>query len=267
MKFILLLILMIGNVFAQDTELYLKNFENKIYSLKTKGVQDFAVDIESKQLTQLVNDQQSFGKVEELIFRAYWTLNPERFSIEVIGLPDGFKEFKDELKLRIYPVLEYLIPKSMNDKFKGYKFSTTSPGRILAQDSTGVAATPSFQLNFNAENKLVEIIGNRPIGTMIITPRFEKKSFADDKWVLEEEIITTTENSQTLSVTKEMSYDKFNGIQALDEIEVTTKQVVEGKSSKSVETINFKNYKINEGVALKYFLGQENLSKEPKKIP
>ena len=40
-----------------------------------------------------------FGKVNEVIFRTYWTANPERVAIEVIGLPEGFKEIKEELKL------------------------------------------------------------------------------------------------------------------------------------------------------------------------
>lgn len=256
-----------SNVYAQDAETFLKNFDNRLYSLKNKGIKDFVVEIESKNLTKFVNDQQSFGKIEELIFRAFWTSNPERLAIEVIGLPEGFKELKDELKQSIYPVLDIILPRATAERFKGYKFSFLSAGKIIAQDVSGIAPTPSFQLNFDEENKLKEVIGNRPIGTMTVTPIFEKSSFSEGKWVLRKETTITNENSQVMTSTKTISYERFNGVAAPDEVEIVTEQSIQGKSSKTKEAIEFKNYKINEGVALKYFLGQENMSGNAPRNP
>lgn len=264
MKIIIILLLSLSYAVAQEAETYLTNFDNRVYSLKNKGIKDFVVDIENENLTKYVNDQQIFGKVEELIFRTYWTSNPERTAIEVIGLPEGFKEIKDELQQSITPILSYIIPAPTVEKFKGYKFSILSPGKIIAQDTTGVAQVPSFQLNFDSENKLKEIIGNRPIGTLVVNPTFEKNSFSEGKWVLKNEVTITNENSQSMTTTKNISYERVNGISVPEEVEIIVEQSFQGKSSRTKELVEFKNYKINEGIALKYFLGQENMSEKKK---
>src|SRR4051812_30662915 len=84
--------------YAQDPMAYIKNFESKVYSLKNKGVKDFVVDIENPQLTKQLNDQQVFGKLKEVYFRLYWTAEPMRLNMDVMGLPEGFVEVKEELK-------------------------------------------------------------------------------------------------------------------------------------------------------------------------
>lgn len=270
MKF-LFFALMSFSVFAQDPNAYLKNFEAKIYSLKTKGVQDFSVDIESSKLTKQLNDQQQFGKIEELIFRTYWTANPERLAIEVIGLPDGFKEVREGLKLSILGLMDNLIPQTFAQRFAGYKFVPgKSAKEILAQDTTGVAPIPSLVLKFDDQDKLVEVVGNRPVGTMNVKPVYSKESFADGKWVLMSQTTTSIENGQTISVEKELEYGKANGIGVLTDLTVRTVQKVDGSNAKPItasENVTFKNYKINEGTALKYFLGEGKTDPAPAKKP
>lgn len=248
------------SVFAQDPVSYLKNFDAKVYSLKSKGVQDFTVDIESPNMTKQINDQQKFGKVEELYFRVYWTANPERFAIEVVGLPDGFREFKEELKISMMGIIENLIPQTFQQRFTGYKFlSGSKPKEFIAQDTTGLAPIPSLVIKFDEQDKLVEVIGQKPVGTMNVKPVYTKESFADGKWVLEEQTTTTSESGQTISIQKELDYGKANGIGVLTELTVSTEQKFDAANAKPIkfsETISFKNYKINEGVALKYFLGE-----------
>lgn len=263
MKVLFFSLFMMTSAFAQDPAAYLKSFDAKIYSLKTKGVKDFVVDIESTKLTKQMNDQQMFGKVEELIFRTFWTADPERLAIEVVGLPDGFIEVKEELKMSILQLMDNLIPPPMSQKFPGYKLSQVRPREITAQDTSGIAPIPSFTLKFDEKDKLVEIIGNKPIGTLNVKPVFEKPSFAEGKWVLMSQTTTTSENGQTLTVTKDLNYEKSDGISVLSEVEVSTEHKMENKDAKanrSSETINFKNYKINQGEALKYFLGEAKSS-------
>ncbi len=259
------------SVFAQDPSSYLKIFDSKVYSLKTKGAKDFVVDVESSRLTKQINDQQSFGKIEELIFRIYWTAEPERMSIEVIGLPEGFMEFKEELKLSIYQLIEYLIPPSSFQKYTGYKFlSGQKPKEFVAQDSTGIALIPSFSLKFDEQDKLIEVVGNRPVGSIMMKPTFEKTAFSDGRWVLKQQMTSSQENGQSVNVTKELDYEKSQGIGVLSEILITTQFTPQGKDAKVIrisETVEFKNYKINEGEALKYFLGESRATEpvKPKK--
>lgn len=255
-----LLLTITATVTAQDPAAYLKNFDQKVYSLKTKGVQDFVVDIESSRLTKQMNDQQLFGKVEELIFRVYWTANPERLAIEILGLPDGFKEVKEELKAGISPLLENLIPPTSAQKFSGYKFSQGKQQKeILAQDTSGIAPVPSFSIKFDEQDKIVSITGNKPVGTLKISPVYEKESFADGKWVLTSQKTESSENGQTMTVQKYFTYNKAQGISVITEVNTSTQyqsSAPEAKPVKFNENVEFKNYKINEGSALKYFLGE-----------
>jgi hypothetical protein len=254
---------------AQDPSTYLKNFDAKVYSLKTKGIKDFVVDIESSRLTKQVNAQQTFGKVNELVFRVYWTQDPERLAIEVIGLPDGFKEVKDELKAGVLQLMDNLIPQTFSQRFFGYKFSTSKAKEFLASDSTGVAPVPSFVLKFDEQDRLTEILGNKPIGELSIKPTFEKTSFSDGKWVLVKQITSSYENGQYLTITKELDYDKVQGIGALQQVNFTSehKSGTDGKPTRQSDNLVFKNYKINEGEALKYFLGEaKSQAPDSKKI-
>lgn len=258
--FSFLLLITSLTAFSQDPGVYLKNFDQKIYSLKNKGVQDFVVDIESSRLTKQMNEQQLFGKVEELIFRVYWTANPERLSIEVIGLPDGFKEVKEELKAGIAPLLENLIPPTSAQKFAGYKFSQGKMQReILAQDTSGIAPIPSFSIKFDEQDKIVQITGNKPVGSLKITPVYEKEPFSDGKWVLTSQKTESMENGQTMTIQKYLTYGKSQGVSVVTEVNATTQYQSSSSEAKPVkfnESVEFKNYKINEGVALKYFLGE-----------
>lgn len=269
MKALICFLFVISSAFAQDPSSYLKGFDARVYSLKTKGVNNFIVDIESSKLTKQMNDQQMFGKVEELIFRVYWTANPERLAIEIMGLPDGFKEVKEELKLSILGVIDNLLPQSTASRFNGYKFVQGSkPKEILAQDTTGIAPIPSFVLKFDDQDKLVEVIGNKPIGTMTVKPVYTRETFADGKLVLTEQTSVTQENGQSVTVRKELEYGKANGIGVLTEVSISTEQKLDGSNAKPTstrETLEFKNYKINDGEALKYFLGEAKEASPEKK--
>lgn len=265
MKALLCLLFVTSTAFAQDAATYLKNFDAKVYSLKTKGVTDFVVDIESTKLTKQMNDQQVFGKVKEVVFRTYWTANPERLAIEVEGLPDGFKEIKEELKLSLLGMMDNLIPPTMAQRFNGYKFANgTKAKEFVAQDTTGVAPIPSFVLKFDQEDKLVEVVGQKPIGTLNIAPVYAKESFSDGRYVLKQQTTTSTEGSQTVTIKKVLEYGQSQGIGVLTGVEVTTEQKGQnGKTVSASEELTFKNYKINAGEALKFFLGEG--TKEIKK--
>lgn len=265
MKVLFFSLFMIASAFAQDPAAYLKSFDAKVYSLKTKGVTDFVVDIESSKLTKQINDQQLFGKVEELIFRTYWTAQPERLAIEIIGLPDGFKEVKEELKMAMLQMMDNILPQTTAQRFTGYKFVQSKSREILAQDTTGIAPIPSFVLKFDEQDKLVEVIGNKPIGTYVVKPVYEKPSFAEGRFVLTSQTTTSSENGQTLTVTKKLDYGKVQGISVVTEVDVTTEHRGLDKDARPVrfsENIEFKNYKINEGAALKYFLSESRSSNQ-----
>ena len=257
--FLLLLSIVSFQAWSQDPEVYLNAFDAKIYSLKTKGIKDFVVDIESSKLTKQLNEQMIFGKVDKVIFRTYWTLSPERMAIEIIGLPEGFKEIKEDLKLSVFSIMDNLIPLPTVKRFAGYKFhSGSSPKEFVAQDVSGIAPVQSYIFRFDNQDKMMEVVGKKTIGSLVIQPKYEKEGFSDGKWVLKSMVTTSSENGQTLIMRKELSYGSSQGIGVLVRISMETEQQVANKGAKSPilgETFEFKNYKINSGEALKYFLG------------
>jgi hypothetical protein len=267
MNALLCFLFLMTTALAQDPTAFLKNFDSKIYSLKTKGVTDFSVEVDYPRLTRQLNEQQTFGKVSELVFKIYWTADPERFAIEVHGLPDGFVQVKEELKASIAGVFENIVPIPTAKKLQGYKLSFTKPLEILAQDTSGIARIPSFTLKFDEQSLLSEVIGNKPIGTLVVKTEYTQPGFADGKWVLQAQKTVTAESGQTLFVTKALKYEKFNSLSAPSELTVTTEQAggEKGKVTRNSESIYFKNYLINQGAAMKYFLSEGKvLPKSPE---
>ncbi len=254
----LLCLLFSLSAWCQDPMAYLGLFDNKVYSLKTKGVKDFSVDISSDRLLKIVNEQMNMGVVKALTFRVFWTAQPERLDIEVIGLPDGFREVKEELKLNIFGLMENLLPLPIKKNFENYKLSTGSKAKeYIFTDSSGMGPVPSYTLTFDQQDRLTEIKANKFVGTLVITPSYEKTPFSDGKWVIKKSVTVNSENGQTLTSTKTFLYGDSQGIGVLSALSLVNEQTW-GKSKKplqSSEKLEFKNYKIDAGVAQKHFIG------------
>ncbi len=90
MKAILLMMILClgGNVFAQDALTTLRVAQDKIYTPKAKALNDLVVDVINPTITKQLNEQMIFGNLKEVTFRIYWTANPERVAIDVIGMPE-----------------------------------------------------------------------------------------------------------------------------------------------------------------------------------
>lgn len=265
MKAFLLLIALTFNTWAQDPQATLKAFDNKIYSLKNKGVSDLVFEVSPESLTKQLNEEMIYGHLNDVRFKVYWTSNPERIAIEVLGLPEGFKEVKEELKARISTQLGVVLPIPTAQRFTGYKIiQGKTPREVVAQDTSGVATIPKFFINFDAKDKIESIVADKFVGTMKTTYSYERESYSDGRWVYRGEKLESTEAGSKIIVAKNVNYSGVNGIQVPTKVRVTTEQqsLADSKSMKSEEVVNFENYKINTGAALKFFLG-ESAQKTP----
>lgn len=253
-------LLMTFSAWAQKPTEYLNLFDNKIYSLKTKGVKDFVVDITSTKLTKQINEQKTFGNVKKLVFRTYWTANPERLAIEVLGLPEGFLEAKEGLKASMLSVLDNLLPMTLPQRFAGYKFSAgKKPGLFMATDTTGLAPVPSYELHFDSQDRLTKIVGHPALGTTSTDLMYEKKAFSDGKWVLTSSVTSSSQGGGTLTSSRKLDYSSTQGIGTLASVALETEQKWEKGDAKPVsqsDVVVFENYQINSGAAFKYFLNE-----------
>lgn len=257
MKLILSLIFFLSSFasIAQDQKTYFGLYDRKIYSLKNKGVKDFVVDVKSSDLTQKVNDQKIFGTVKDLVFRVHWTLVPERLAVDIVGLPDGFFEAKNELRASFLPLLDSLLPMTIEQRFPGYKFQTgTSPKEFIATDSSGIAAIPKYTLKFDELDRLTEITGQKPVGSWSMNWVYDKKAFSEGKLVVGQVTVMNSEGGQTVKTSRKLNYGSAQGMGVLSEVVLTVEQTAE-KTIRTEETIEFTNYKINTGEGMRYFLG------------
>ena len=255
MKIILALTLLVNANLAlsQNHSSYFSLFDRKVYSLKNKGVGDFVVDISSSKLTQQVNDQKIFGTVKEVIFRVHWTLSPERLAVDVVGLPEGFEEAKASLKASFMPVLDNLLPMTVEQRFPGYKITAGKTAKtFVATDPSGLAPIPSYVLKFDEMDRLSEVTGNKPVGTWNMTFVYERKAFAEGRWVISQVTVNNSEGGQNIKSTRKLNYGSAQGIGVLSEVIMT---VESDKGQSSTEEIDFKNYRINTGEGRRYFLG------------
>ncbi len=249
------IVLTTSTALAQAPATYFSLFDRKIYSLKNKGVRDFSVDMTSAKLLDQVNEQKIFGKVKELVFRIHWTLSPERLAVDVIGLPEGFLEAKSQLRALAMPLLDSLLPMTVEQRFPNYKMTPgKAPREFIATDSSGLAPIPSYILKFDDQDRLSEIVGNKPLGSWNMNWIYEKKNFSEGRAVIGQVVVTNNEGGQIIKSTRKLSYGSSQGVGVLTEVTLAVEQQGD-KLIRSEESIEFKNYKINTGEGLRYFLG------------
>lgn len=256
------LILSLG-VMAQDATTLLRSSEEKAYTPKQKGLTDLVVDIVNPQVTNQLNEQMIFGHLKEVTFRLYWTSSPERVAIEILGLPEGFREIKEELKAATLSRLESIIPIPIEKKFQGYKFRTDSkkPKTVIATDPSGQQAIPEFEFMFDSENRLSKILAKKPIGEQETNFEWLKSAWSEPRSHVTKTSTKAQHGPQIVETESTTSWQVLSGIGLPAIVKTITKQKLNQKSQtrpaeRTVEeVVYFKNYKVNQSEAMKWFLG------------
>ncbi|MFA5582981.1 MAG: hypothetical protein WDA09_02100 [Bacteriovoracaceae bacterium] len=234
----------------------LQSFDKKTYTPRQKSVTDLVVDIESEKMKEDLNEQKIFGNIKKLSFRFYWTAQPERLAVEVLGLPEGFKEVKENLKANTLSLFEDIIPIPLEKKFSNFKLNRKSNRLIEAKDNNSLTPISSYDLVFNNDNVLTEVIAKRAVGEMVTKFVYDKASFSDGRLVLKAQEIFIEESGQKVNIKKEISYQVVAGVGFPQIVNVTTKQTGNSGSFERAETLSFNNYQVNKGEALKFFLSE-----------
>jgi hypothetical protein len=262
MKWIATLIFLICfGVNAQDVVTIIKNHEDKSYNPRQKGLTDLVVDIISPQITKQLNDQLIFGTLKDVRFRVYWTATPERLSIEVIGMPEGFNEIKQDLKRTIIAQFEGVIPIPLDKKFLQYKLQLDPKNKkgIIAKDNTGIQLIPEYVLNFNNDGRLSEIVAKKTIGEAITKFTWKKSDWSEPRNYIEKTEMTSIDGPQETNTTSVITWMVEKKIGLPSKLEITTMQKIRDQQGKNqerkiAEEFLYNDYKVNEGEALKWFL-------------
>ncbi len=252
------------SAFAQDAVGYLQKADEVSHNPKLRGLKDLVVDLVSPQMTKQLNDQKIFGNIREVSFRIFWTAQPERIAIEVIGLPEGFREIKEELKAVMIGRLENIIPLPLDKKLQGYKFRTDAkkPRTVIATDTSTLRPIPEYELVFDADGKLASMVAKKPVGLITTTFTWLKAPWSEPKFYVTRTTTRSEEGPQLTETETDTSWQTISGIGFPAAVKTKIKQTLKQPGSpnrpieRSVdETLLFKNYKVNAGEAMKWFLG------------
>ncbi len=268
MKFKLLVLLcaffVVSTAFSQDAIGYLKKSDEIAHNPKFRGLKDLVVDLVSPQMSKQLNDQKIFGNVREVSFRIYWTAQPERIAIEVFGLPDGFREIKEELKAVMIGRLESIIPLALEKKLQGYQFKldTKKPRTVSAVDPSYQRPIPEYELTFDVEGKLTIMVAKKPVGQASTTLTWAKAPWSEPRYYVTRMLARSEEGPQVTETETDTTWQVIAGMGVPSSVRTRIKQTLKqpGAGSKPIErsieeTLNFKNYKVNAGEAMKWFLG------------
>lgn len=258
MKLFWFLFILTAETFGQTTaQDIIKKFDVSSYRPQDKGLKELVVQVEISNLTKQLNDQLIFGKLKNVYFKLYWVY-PNQYEVEVIGLPNGFMEIKNELKTLVASRLDIIIPSMLEKKFEGYNLKLVSDktkDQIIATDSTQMKLINEVRASFDKEGKLISFTNHKPMVVEESELSLIKKGYSENKWIIDEISVKVNEGMQTTFIKTKIDYSSIEGYALPIKISSHTKQVlVQEQDKKPVErevdsSVEFKGYKLNSGEA------------------
>lgn len=263
--FIFLLTFFISTVgFTQQKIEEIEQYEIRSYDPQKNGLTDLVFEARMDNLTEMLNKAQTFGKLVDVYFKIYW-IQPNQYKIEVLGLPKGFQEVRDDLSALIKGKLEFVIPEKFSDKFKAYtlKAEPIADGKLIkAIDDTYTLAVSEIDVIFDRSAKLKSIETKAPM-SLVKTEFFQSpKSWSNNKLVMDKVVSTAKQGTAILTTTNNIEYTVVSGIGFPSKItvknvqEITVPATAKEKEKKikneSGAIIRFSKFEANTGKAQRY---------------
>jgi len=261
----LFLMMFIFSSFANIEEF--EQFEIRSYSPQLRGVRDLVFEVRIDGLTDILTKNLALGKLVDVYFKVYW-LSPSQYRIEVMGLPNGFVEVKDDLKSLIKGKLEFVLPENFSAKFKDYtlKVEPTVDGKLIkAIDATYTLAVPELNIFFDKENKLKFIESMAPMSKVKTEFFHSPKAWSNNKLVTDKIISKSGIEGNSLVVSNEIEYLSIEGVGFPSKVQVKNIQEYTVPASKKGEKakiakkevnskILFSKYEVNTGKAQRFIV-------------
>jgi hypothetical protein len=228
------------------------------------GVKDLTFVIKQKGLEDYIKKSFALKKIEDLAVKVYY-LQPDALRVEVLGLPDGFKELKATVKSMVAPYISYALPNKFAERYQMYKFKKVprKGGYVLkGTDPKYNAAVPEFEMSFDNSSRLVKSAANTPQGPNVTDFKYSKKRWSNSKYILNRVTSTTKTRLTVNSMETDIVWEKHAGFGFPSKITVTNKvdftdeakkleQFKEQKGRRRETIISFSDYKVNKGDAKK----------------
>jgi hypothetical protein len=268
MIFTLFLVLSGPLLFASENEKLEKLFQlNEVYTYQASrfGLRDLVVQIKIEDLTKLLNDKMIFGKLDNVYFKLYWQF-PQKIDVEVIGLPNGYKEVKSQLKQLVYNKLELIFPSPLrqfvkNYKMKWFKNSGEKNGqKVYFIDPSGLLAIREMTMTLSDQGLLSELVTVHPLLTNHATFKYMVRPCSQNKYLLESYVVKGVVSTGSEEVQTNINYGSIENLCLPSEVKSVTKQVLSVDREKKLDEqkrelimiFRFEKYEINTGAATAY---------------
>lgn len=257
-------ILMGTPVLAQEKNEIIEQYEIRSYDPQKSGLTDLVFEARIDNLTEILNKTQTFGKLVDVYYKVYW-LSPSQYKIEVLGLPKGFQEVRDDLSTLLKGKLEFIIPEKFSDKFKGYTFKAEpiADGKLIkAIDDSYTLAVPEVDLVFDNNGRL-KTLETKAVASKVKTEFFQSpKAWSNNKLVMDKFVSVTKQGLATNTITNSIEYTTVSGmgfpskvsIKNLTEATIPAQGKEKEKKVKNETntSIRFTKYEVNTGKAQRF---------------
>jgi hypothetical protein len=251
-------------VWAQVKNEVIEQYEIRSYDPQKNGLTDLVFEARIDNLTEILNKTQTFGKLVDVYFKIYW-LSPSQYKIEVMGLPKGFQEVRDDLSTLIKGKLEFIIPEKFSEKFKGYtlKAEPVADGKLIkAIDDSYTLAVPEVDLVFDNNGRLKTLQTKTPASS-VKTDFFQTpKAWSNNKLVMDKVVSVNKQGIATNTITNSFEYITIGGmgfpskltVKNLTEATIPANGKEKEKKIKNETNtaIRFSKYEVNSGKALRF---------------
>lgn len=251
-------------VWAQAKNEVIEQYEIRSYDPQKSGLTDLVFEARIDNLTEILNKTQTFGKLVDVYFKIYW-LSPSQYKVEVMGLPKGFQEVRDDLSTLIKGKLEFIIPEKFSDKFKGYtlKAEPVADGKLIkAIDDSYTLAVPEVDLVFDNNGRL-KTLQTKAAASSVKTEFFQTpKAWSNNKLVMDKVVSVNKQGIATNTITNSIEYLTVAGmgfpskvtIKNLTEatIPANGKEKEKKVKSETNTSIRFSKYEVNTGKASRF---------------
>ncbi len=231
----------------------LEEFDLRTYRVENHGLKDLIFDIRSPEMFNELTSNLSLGKLIDVYVRVYWT-SPGRYKLSVEGLPKGFSDIEDSIKLSVKPFLEFVMPEKVAPKFRSYKLSSKIISKntiITGNDETGNKPVLKIEATLDSKLRLQRIATESIQGRAQIDFDYTVKSWSANKWVVDKAVTVNGNESAKTVTTQTISYDHVSGFGFPQKIVLNTKEFLGGKQSgqERRRIYNFSGYEVNTGKA------------------
>lgn len=242
-------LLLTTSLWADSTsERLIRKADLLTYSIVKAGVKSLKFKMKVQGLKENLNKRKNFGKIKELYFEVYWTY-PQKLEIKVHGMPKGFKEAKEQLKMAVYSRLPLLFPVKKQEMVNGYKLHyDKSKNTIFAEDPTGKKALQQMKVIITPQGQIEQIGGMGLSGNQVTSYKGKIESWSKDKFVYDNVNISIKARAHKTEIDHKIKYIVIRGIGVPQSIVSRTKLINDKDGSEklvsSIETA-FYDYIIN----------------------